>query len=403
MKENRKWQLYIDETGQFDKDDTVATAGLLIDRKLANRDMSQMVAALQFEALGIHWPLHTWVVRKPVVLALAGHLAREQSYSFASTTDREDAGTRLLAAAFQFSEVELLLSLLDPLESGGPLLLTNRAEVRLTRTLHDCRQAADLLLAAEPARADRIIECLKKGTDPDYNDVRRSGRRLRKLDMDLFHRLEDQVQNIDATYQVIFESLHTQEKTGGTHLFVTSESSSRDFQPPRYQDRYLSHLHCLLHRTAYTLFRNGGDHEVEVLPLARLVGWKHSKRRLLDKSIVKSVIAAAVPSGLASIAFFAGPVRKWQQGLTLPQVLSDYAANRALGLNYKRDSLAQLENTLTTRIGPYFRSGRPTRPHCAATGCAHAYLTTGPVGRANGWDWQQTRHWARDQALEWTS
>lgn len=404
MNEARSWRLYIDESGNFGGDSDVVVAGVLVDVKVEEMGTLALSEALQFEARGVPWPLHACVVRRPSVLALAHHLvdvpSKRQSLP---SVPEADAADRLLAACFSYTDVNEWLALLDPVRAGLKQHWRTKGLNKILAKRTELRRAASLLLARCPKLAGRVLEALRRRSDPTYEDIRALESELAKRDPSLFASLEDRVRDLDAAYRAVIRTLAEAESSSNLYLFFAGESNRGDHRPPNQADRYLSLLEAMSQRAVAALERLPGTHRLEVTPLERKVR-ENPRGPLLSlrasHRVVQDLLRRVGESSSANVSVVAGPVVPWRRPLALPYVLADYSANRALPIVGSRGALGSLGAKLRIALGPYHCSGDPTRSHLAAAGKAHAYLM-GDTDGPHRFDWTGAWGWAKEQATEW--
>lgn len=348
------WVLYLDESGQFEKQhDAVTVAGLLVNMSLPGPTVQAVDAVLRRRFPELPWPFHRTYLDQVAYVALA-----------AAIRTRERPGGHYPA---------------------GLVSAAQEAAARLE--LH----------APEETRA--VLQALERRREPAYAHVSRLSRLLWDREPALARVFEDRTREIWAQVRQAAGLIAGSPPGPRGFLAVSSETRLGDGGGDA-DERYFGLLEALLRRTLAVLRSLAGEHCVSVRVLGRnVVDSAVSAPRRLMMQDVDRVIAKVVSDGTPSVRFRAEGVVRYDSTIEVQYVLADFFANQTRRV--LRDpgcGLADAERALSAGLGLAVRSGAPPRTHLAATGDAQRYVT-GEI--ADLQDGDGRRRWAVEQAREW--
>ena len=367
------WHLFVDESGDFDdRDSGVVVTGILTHRQMDGPARARLLRQLRNAAPFMPWPLHAWVLNRPVSIAL-GMTAHEGS-----------AG----APTGAFSQPAKL----------GP----------------DCHRAAVLLSRARPDAWKAALAAFKADREPRYDDLSALDRALRRADRGLHRALGDRQRHLKVLLSRALRDLadcEADEAAPSLMLLSSSEAQQGDAVVPKGNkgDRYLTLLKCLLSRTVAVVGRLDGTHRICLHVLTRFVQDEVLERPVpLHHRHVARICEEVTPEG-QSVRPISWEVPRYDRRVHPALILADLAANRSRLFLPRPIQLAHAEDGLRQTLQVPVRSGEPSRSHLAATGVA-AGVAAGDVEVPQAaWDtprelfplYPQARPWALEQALEW--
>ncbi len=362
MPAERRWTLYLDESGQFsDAADHVAVAGLLVDEEAGGPGAREVEFGLKRMLPEFPWPLHAAVLSQPSYVALAvASVGRRRGRKRVASEGREGDFVRLAEEASAWLETQ------DP---GG---------------------VADVLLALEEGREPRYA-VLKRLTQLLLREKKRWSLRLEGRTREAWAYVREAASKIAGTGE-----------RPCAYLVACSETRKGDAGAGE-DDRYFTHLEALLQRVRALLGRREGRHFVSVRVLGRSVTEPVvSAPRPLLMADVERVIQRSVSDGGGAVRFRSEQVARFEATVGVHFVLADFFANQARRvLGDPAVGLAEAERSLVAQLGAPARSGSPPRPHVAATGDAQRFLLASPGERVALEAGAGRRRWAVEQALEW--
>ncbi len=433
-----RWHLFVDESGDFEDLATrvvVAAVALRLDRVLTRPD--QLGNVLRRLAPGMPWPLHLCVVRRLSALAMAPVALRIRAVAAVAGAERTALKAALAALdqgrppepdalhrvacrlggvaeaglawpverilAEHASHWRALLQARDPLREAPADLWAEPDFFSVSEGFRDPVAATRHLLCTAPKEAHRVAMAFACGERVAWEDLSYLDGLLGRSGFgDPLKRIKRRVL---AGITRLLGTLAVPDASGlpGALIFVAGESRDGDFWPPGSgDDRYLSVLESLLTRTAETLARLPGSHEVEVRACTRLVAdpllVTRERRTLLKVGHLEPLCERVEGRVARRVRLWPVETPRYHDTRDPGFVLADFVANGSLSCLNER-SLTRVEQDLRAAFGAAPRSGEPPRTHLQATGAAWRLLealrsSADPVE-------EPMRLWAREQAVEW--
>jgi hypothetical protein len=358
----RRWTLYLDESGQFsDASDAVAVAGLLVDEEAGGPSPREVEFGLKRMLPEFPWPLHASILNQASYVALAvASEGRRKGRRRVSAEGREADFVRLAEEASAWLET---------------------------------RDAAGVAL---------VLGALEEGREPRYEVLRRLTRLLLDERKRWSLRLDGRTREAWAYVRDAAMKIAGTAERPCAYLVACSETRKGDAGAGE-DDRYFGHLEALLQRVRALLGRREGSHFVSVRVLGRSVTEPVvAAPRPLLMADVERVIQRSVSDGGGAVRFRSEQVARFEATVGVHFVLADFFANQARRvLGDPAVGLAEAERSLVAELGAPARSGSPPRPHVAATGDAQRFLLAAPGDRVVLEAGAGCRRWAVEQALEW--
>lgn len=339
------WDLFVDESGNFeDADDDATVCGLLVRAGLPGTRPPELRTSLQGVLPFLPWPFHARLYNRPAFLGIVAA--------------RDDESSKRWA------------------EAG--------------------RHAVAWFEAHSPRELAAVIGALDGGKEPQHDDVVALDDALRRSDRALYRELRALRRHVYAHFEAILTELAVlagSDRDPAIALLATGEPR-RDDGEGGGDERYRGHLQCLLERAADVLRRRGGSHRIWVHVLTRYVHEPVLDRRVPMHIRHVAPLAFAVSGGEVRVAVASVP--RYDDAVHPALVLADRAANRARPVLARDQALAKVETALRQALKLPVRSGHPSVSHVAATGSASRYIA-GEVDRMPS----DARRWTVDQAEEW--
>jgi hypothetical protein len=368
-----RWRLYVDESGDFRRDEGVAVGGLLLDSRVPGTLPAEIRESLMNAFPGLPWPLHAAHYNIPIIFALASVVAREG-----------DPGTRTVFDAAADAATEIL------------------------------RRDA-------PAKLDEALDELRSGRRPDVDTLKHLDAHLSQGDSDavtIYWKLREARRKLSASIARLVRQLARRDNAG-LIVFVASESergdagedwmavsadASAEAGEGAPTHRYLGLLGTLFERTATVVSLEGAQHTIVPCVLDKRM---YEKRRLKPRDIhaaIKGYAATAV-----RVRFEDPQIAFYDRRVGGAYVLADFVANRGNHQTRREGkNLSRLHQDLHNVLGVVVasRQGRRRLSHVAASGVARSYIAA--VQRGDAAEARQltkrlggARRWAREQATQW--
>lgn len=434
------WHLFVDESGDFDRDtDKVAVAGigLRLDRALGRPD--EIRSNLERLVPGLAWPLHLCVLKRISALALAPLALRWRAVHTVAgqkrtavirilqsietdTTPADDDVSRVRSQIEEVAQHGLAIPVMEAfvrhknawrrlVEALGSQkevgvvpdeIATDFSIWEMPEKWAPAIRSAQYLFTQHPTAAATTVRALARGENPNYEDLQRLDHLLRGYSEARI--LSGQLVRILSAYRRILETLAQPDGSGwpGAFLCFAGESRPGDYTPPGDgSDRYLSLLEAMLSRVVEALSRWPGPHQVRLYVCGRrvldpLIG-RSRFLHIRDLGLLRGRILERLSASVVRMV----PVEVPRYGDTRDPgfVLADFVASVACRAVGNRD-LARVESRARQEGGIVPRS--EGRTHVQAAGAAWVLLESLRQGK-NPAPASEMWPWAREQALEWGS
>lgn len=354
----RRWRLFIDESGDFDGPrGAPVVGGFLIEDGSPALNGPRTRDALRRAAPWVRWPLHAWLLRRPVMHAVWARVA-------SGAPEQAEAAAKALEAC-----------------ASGPFA----AAVGRTRA----------------------------GGEPSGEELDHLERRLRTEGADAWRALARLSDGVRAAVLEVVQAIAGEERVW---LVAASETQPDEplEAPAELPGPYIPMLATLLQRVADALLEVGGDHQVDVTPLTRGVVETAVGRRVpLHVRHVATAAADAVGatrtinSAGGSVRINPGLPARFDADVLPALVLADLAANSArYFLRRAFDPLGVVRAAIEDELGARTAFPGARGGHLAAAGAARRHVDAQRVGAAGGVGVGLTarprdRRWAVEQAGVW--
>jgi hypothetical protein len=361
-----QWGLFVDESGDFkEPEDGAVGAGILLRLDVPEVRVQAIDRDLYRAVPGFPWPLHAAHINVPVM----GALARTARLRFASPTD---------ASHWRPNPFDAVAT-----------------------------SAVETLEREDAPRVGRVLDALRRGERPDFDDLRKLDGLLKASGRAMHRKLQDYARQATAWILAVIGRLAP---TSNVHLLaatvLSGESIPGDAIPPGAEgdradaERYFTLLQCLLGRTCDVLSRLPGPHEVAVHVANRPVDSTRGRVQF-DLSHLREMIRLATPPGLTSVRLHAASTPDFDASVDPRIVLADFVANGARRRMRESYALRTLEAQLdAVTVGPV-HSGEPPLSHVAASGWAREHIEAARRDSTTPPPPPEAKRWARDQATEW--
>lgn len=362
----RRWNLFVDESGDFDNAaDEVVVAALAIEVGTPGTHPLSLKRAITTIFRGVPWPPRAAEIDRPVYLALGDSLRRMRRCA-AAVTDFERAADVIRARLQELSAADLRefdRAVEKEKRPGHDVVL--RLDTTARRECPEehaaCRQATATALAG----LTRVLGQAGAGRAPDGSPV-------------------------------AFIAAAAEARPGC--LAQPTEPSD-----DRATSRYLALLGVLVGRVLAVLGRFDGPQEAYLYVLDRPIIDPRQKvpTRLLEP-VVQDIVRRAVRGAhVPSVRIEVARVPRYDAEVDPRLVLADLVANRVRRTLRRESSLAGIERTLGSYCPLPMRSGVPSASHLAAAAYAHDRTDAPSEGEGAsvvpiGW-----RRWAMEQHREW--
>jgi hypothetical protein len=338
----KKWSLYIDESGQFDdRNASVVVAGVLVQGLRSGR--LELRERLERIAPGLPWPLHANRLGQPAWIAAA--VARDPPALCRDGADFSQAKRDILAAFW-----------------------------------HRIRKQ-------QPERTALVERELERGIE-NSKAVDAAKHLAGLMSRNECNAALAMAGEIRADMARVFEAV----EADALHVLVAGESE-RDQAVAG--DRYLATLPAMTRRAAKIVAAQPGAAVIHLHILTRevtdpVLDRKHDLHVRHLNPATSAGMHGRVRTATVEIAPYRGDVDPLF-------VFADFVANRALHPCSDRQSLTATESAIEMRLCRRPRSGQPPRSHLAATGLAEVIERGGPSATVT----PSARVWAVQQAEEW--
>lgn len=325
-----KWKLYIDESGDFSEpDDEVVVAGVLVRDDADGWAGHELFNRLQDNLPHIPWPPHTAHIKHPAARVVWHAAARDGDAGW----DPAPASSRSVydrAVDYLLEEVpeELAEAQRQALVDQNHWEHSGLGRVDWHHLIH----FENLLNAHDP----EIIAGLEREMERDLSAFRRE------------------------LFEALPESDRNEAKFVPAYITVGGETWRGDAENPD-SDRYVTLLERMIERANDVLARNGGDHEVHLLPLARHIQPGDEGQRPLQTSDLEDLVTRieerkAEASDSTMPVLKPASVAKWTDKLDSRHAVADFVANQFRQIAEGTPSLETVELELSQRIGLPARS-----------------------------------------------
>ena len=367
------WDLFVDESGQFNQaDDDVTVAALLMQRGHSGR--AALAALLKQVLPHIPFPQHSAHLNHPLSGLVWNRLARKSRTAWSEASE----GRKRV-----YAEAEKLL--------------------------HQQQQHAALLSAACASAEKNVGRAkIKEQLEPLWKVLRRQHTHLAS-------RLQSYV---SEDREMLRQSLKTLANENVVYVFYAGEAWRGDSlnQP----DRYLDLLQTLIVRVADVLGKIDAEHQVYCHILGRRINDAHfsvpvpmQQRHLLMlfNQLFGSQLTRLHPRG--SVQMYPLPVASWNDTMDARLVVADFVANQARRVLKTKGSLEEIELSLAAGAPLPLRLNASGLPHLCAGASVRELLLQAQrqaqgektlrsniTARAHRVK-QSPRLWAIEQAVAW--
>lgn len=346
------WTLFIDESGNFDRDDEcVLVGGFCFSKRIDPEFSRRFRSYAQKKAPLAPWPIHRWTLKRPAAYVV-----------WARVNSPDD---------------------LDPELAGH---LSDAAEV-----LEKC---------ASETFSDAVSR-VAKGREPTYESLKILDGIIERELYSSFDYLKSHADDKAFDVARVFKEMAAAESSVG-EAFVVLAAESSTGAASHEDDRYLELLKLLLERARREFERRGGEHAIDVNVATRNV--MHpvlGAQTPLNQTVLKRVCEHATSE---KMRFLPTQVWAYDQEANAGLVMADSVANyffvdliNAGGFR----SLFALENAADSYFGLSLYAGEPGLPQISAWGDAEMVIyRTSETQTAPG-ELTQMHPWAADQAKAW--
>jgi hypothetical protein len=428
MGQIRRWNLYVDESGDFSRDDSdPAVVGLLAAEYCKSVSVLRLKQALRQAMPEVGWPIHATYTRIPVMYAFWEEFHSENR---AVSVDgwRERSGVA----------VEILLFLEELL----------------------------------PESFERVKIAVEEGKDPDWDSVQKLDCSLKKVNGEFYawcHRRKRQARSglmrvleamaAEAERNSLWFVISAEASRGDTFLKMESgplaanlemrgkskggrsrsrgslgSSTAAGNEPTivadpagtpasnlfPLNDRYLVLLACCLQRVAHVLSTLGGEHLVAIRACRRRVAHEilPAKVDLRPQDVGRAAVQATgrkdrkwLANG-GSVRFVPMATHAFRANVHPCLVVADYAANEARRHVRRYIGLAKLRRRIENALAVSVSMDDRHEPSIAASGVAQQHVeraftdmfSAGDACPSEGPLFEpEVRLWAREQAFAWAS
>jgi hypothetical protein len=317
-----EWQLFVDESGDFGKnDDIVCVAGFLLPAA-ADMGAGNLRHALAQLAPAMPWPPHTAHLSKPSMWLLSAHV---------------------------------------------------EAECRGVAPESDVVAATAMLKGAHPVATAEAIRRLRRGKRPAIDLLRALDQHLRSADRVLFQRWVNRGRTALTAMRVVTAATVAFARgivgaplpalVAAGEAAIQGEGDRHDLQ--RTSRRYLGLLDALLSHLRSVVGGNGDRHVVHIHVLERDIYDEQRRASMpLRPQNVRDLPAVADVSDSVTLIVDATPAYDYSTHPAL--VLADFVAFSTRRVLHPAATLQQVEERLRRETRLPVRSGMPSRSHLSA-------------------------------------